>query len=144
MFEFLSSPELQGALANFVILFVGLFTTALLANGSLWIRSHVTMDKLALLKEFSALAVKAAEQGELAGILRDKKASAMAAVQGLLDAAKVTGFDVNDVEAAIEAAVLEFNQREGYFMKTMLSDGEDYPDEPQPDGDPVEITGEPV
>lgn len=136
MLDFLSSPELQGALSNFVILFVGLFTTALLANGSLWIRSHVTMDKLSLLKEFAATAVKSAEQGEIAGILKDKKASALAVVQGLLDAFKVSGFTADDVEAAIEAAVLEFNQREGYFMKSILSGGEELPDEEQPAGEP--------
>lgn len=125
MFDFLWSPELQQAFANLILLFIGLGTTAVLAAGYNYIQTHVKGDELSFLKEFAALAVKFAEQGKLAGILDDKKASAMAAVQGLLDAARITGFTAADIEAAIEAAVLEFNQREGYFLKTIQSGGFD-------------------
>lgn len=126
-FNFLWSPELQGALANLVLLFVGLFTTAVLANVALFLRSHTTGAQLAYLQAFAALAVKAAEQGALAGILKDKKASAVALVQSLLDSAKITGFTADDIEGAIEAAVLEFNQREGYALKMIQAEAQGNP-----------------
>lgn len=122
IFSWLWSPEFQEALKNIVLLGVGLFTTALLANGSLFFRSHITVDQLATLKEAAALAVKAAEQAGLAGLIRDKKASAMLAVQNTLNALKITSFTAADIDAAIEAAVLEFNQREGYIMEMQAAE----------------------
>lgn len=74
-----------------------------------WIRSKLTPEQLNLLRQFSQVAVTAAEQILTITTGKDKKAYAMDLVKQLLAKYNLT-FDEEIVSAAIEERVYEMNK----------------------------------
>lgn len=74
-----------------------------------WIRSKLTPEQLNLLRQFSQVAVAAAEQILTITTGKDKKAYAMDLVKQLLAKYNLT-FDEDIVSAAIEERVYEMNK----------------------------------
>jgi len=65
-------------------------------------------DIAAVLEAAAGIAVKAAEQANLAGYIDDKKAFAVKYIQDLLAAQGLSGINVAAIEGAVEAAVWEY------------------------------------
>jgi hypothetical protein len=90
---------------SIVLAIIGFFVTAVVAGISSVIRAHVRDKNYEFLHAVALDAVHAAEQGHIAGIIKNKKESAMRLAVETLSAngVKVT---INQLDAAIEAAVL--------------------------------------
>lgn len=102
----LAAPEFQQSIASILLLTVTTVVGAVSKALYSYLKAHTSTQQFLLLQEIADAAVKAAEQGELAGFVTDKKASATAVVQQSLDKAGLKGVSGDQIEAAIEAAVL--------------------------------------
>lgn len=105
--DFLASPELQGAIANIVLLVITGITGAIAKAAYTFIKTHTSGQQFALLESLASSAVYAAEQQAVAGYINDKKAAATAIVNEGLKNAGITNLTADQVSAAIEAAVKE-------------------------------------
>lgn len=101
----LTSTALQTALSNLILLVVTAAVGALSRAVLGWFKTHTSVQQFTLLQELAASAVSAAEQGAIAGFVRDRKATAIAIVNEGLKNAKITGLSAEQIDAAIEAAV---------------------------------------
>lgn len=111
MDSILTSPELQQAIANILLLVTTGVVGALAKAAYSYLKSHTSVNQFMLLQEVADAAVKAAEQGAMSGFVTDKKATATKVVQDSLDKAGLKGVSSQQIEAAIEAAVLtNFNE----------------------------------
>ena len=111
MLDFLHSPEFQTALGTIILGLAGLIAFSVTGYVLRLLDGHITRDKFEYLQSVAAIAVAAAEQVGMAGTLRSKRDAAIRLVQIYLDSAKVTGFTLAQIEAAVEAAVLDqFNR----------------------------------
>lgn len=106
MDSILTSPEFQQAIANVLLLVVTLVTGALAKAGYSFLKSNTSANQFLLLQEIADAAVKAAEQGALSGFVTDKKATATKVVQDSLNKAGLKSVTAEQIEAAIEGAVL--------------------------------------
>ena len=89
---------------------LGFVVTALVGAGVGFIRAHTSAEQQRMLENIAAMAVAAAEQGELGGFVQDKKASALNAASAALND-KGIRVSPTVLDAAIEAAVLDgFNR----------------------------------
>jgi len=79
-------------------------------------------DIAALLEQAASLAVKAAEQAGAGGVIDDKKGYALAVAEKWLAANKIN-IDLDLVDAAVEAAVYEYFNRE---IVQVEDDGDDF------------------
>lgn len=102
----LTSPEFQQAIANILLLVVTGVVGAIAKAGYSWLKSNTTANQFALLQEIAAAAVKAAEQGAIGGFVTDRKATATNIVNEGLAKAGIKGLSAEQIEAAIEAAVI--------------------------------------
>jgi len=109
--DFLHSPEFQASLATIVLGLTALLAFTLTGSVLQFISAHVTKSQFIYLQNIASVAVQAAEGAGLDGQLSDKKASAIKIVDAYLKGAGVTGFTAGQIDAAIEAAVLDqFNR----------------------------------
>ena len=93
----LSLPAIAGALVSVAIAYIKKVAAQIEADKP---------DVFAIVQVFAEAAVKAAEQMGLAGILQDKKAYAIAAVENWL-AEKGIAIDIDLIESAVEAEVFK-------------------------------------
>lgn len=108
--DILKSPEFQTSLANVLILTVTGIVTVLAKAGFGFIKTNTNERQFLLLQSLAVAAVRAAEQGELSGIVQDKKRSAFNVVNAYLQQMGLTGITAEQIDAAIESAVLtQFN-----------------------------------
>lgn len=109
-------------IVNVILAIVGLGVSGVLFAGLVFIHQKTNAQQFALLESIAEAAVKAAEQGELAGFVKDKKASALKAASEML---KQVGLNVSPevLDATIEAAVLRaFNyDYSKYDVKTVVT-----------------------
>lgn len=105
--EFLSKLA-EGILLAFVPLFVSMATAWIMAKVKMaWATyKEANANYSWLLESIAAIAVKAAEQSNLAGLVTNKKEYAVKVAQQWLED-KGFSVDVAIIEAAIEAAVFE-------------------------------------
>jgi hypothetical protein len=102
----LASPEVQASIATVLLTVItGLVTAASRALFG-WLKANTSAKQFALLQELAAVAVKAAEQGAIAGFVNDRKATAVNIVNEGLKNAGIKNLTAEQIEAAIEAAVL--------------------------------------
>lgn len=90
---------------NVILALVGLGVTGVLVSILVFIHGKTNAQQLGLLESIADAAVKAAEQGAIAGYVRDKKQSALKVASEML---KQVGLDVSPevLDATIEAAVM--------------------------------------
>ena len=88
-----------------ILILVGIYVSLIRP----WLRSKLTPEQLNLLRQFSQVAVTAAEQILTITTGKDKKAYAMDLVKQLLAKYNLT-FDEEIVSAAIEERVYEMNK----------------------------------
>ena len=132
MFDFLSAPEFQTALGTIILVTVSSLTALVLGALYAFIKSNTSQTQFDLLRELAQSAVLAAEQGQLAGFVTDKKKSAIAIVQAHLTQMGLTGITATQIDAAIETAVLaSFNAYKTAPQPVYPF----YPIEPEPQGD---------
>ena len=115
----LASPELQAALGNLILAVVTLAVTALTKVAYSAIKTHTTTSQFTLLEGLAAQAVSAAEQGALAGFVKDRKTTAINIVNEGLSNAGLTGITAAQIDAAIESAVKDnLNYEKQYTVNT--------------------------
>ncbi len=103
---FLSSPEVQASIATILLSVVtGLVTAASRAIFG-WLKANTSAKQFELLQALADAAVRAAEQGAIAGFVQDRKATATNIVNEGLKNAGVKNLSAEQIEAAIEAAVM--------------------------------------
>lgn len=110
----LSSPELQQAIANIILLVITAGVAALSKAIYTYIKTNTSGQQFAILEQIAASAVSAAEQGAIAGFVKDRKGTATAIVNEALKNAGITNLTAEQIDAAIEAAVkdgLNFNKQ---------------------------------
>lgn len=110
--EFLTSPEFQTALGTLILITIGGLATYLTRGIVGLIKAKTTAEQLNTLRTIAAIAVQAVEQSGLGGELEDKKQSAINLVNIFLTQAGITGINADQIDAAIEAAVLEVLDQE--------------------------------
>jgi len=103
--DILSSPELQQAIANIILLVITTGVAAITKVAYTYIRTHTSAQQFAILEQLAASAVSAAEQGAIAGFVTDRKGTAVAIVNEGLKNAGITNLTAEQIDAAIEAAV---------------------------------------
>lgn len=103
--DILSSPELQQAIANIILLVITAGVGAITKVAYTYIKTHTSAQQFAMLQELAASAVSAAEQGAIAGFVNDRKGTAVAIVNEGLKNAGITNLTAEQIDAAIEAAV---------------------------------------
>lgn len=103
--DFLSSPELQQAIANIILLIITAGVTAITKVVYTYIKTNTSGQQFAILQELAASAVSAAEQGAIAGFVNDRKGTAIAIVNEGLKNAGIKNLTAEQIDAAIEAAV---------------------------------------
>jgi hypothetical protein len=102
--------EVSVFLQNLLLGLISAFVPVLAAMALAWVKAKLASLKaqypteLDLLDEVCAIAVKAAEQANLAGLIGDKKAYALGVAQIWLASQKIK-VDLGVIDAAIEAAV---------------------------------------
>lgn len=103
---FLSSPEVQASISTILLTVItGLVTVASRTIFG-WLKANTSTKQFELLQEIAAVAVRAAEQGAIGGFVTDRKATAINIVNEQLKAAGVKNLSAEQIEAAIEAAVI--------------------------------------
>lgn len=103
---FLSSPEVQASIATILLsVITGLVTVASRTLFG-WLKANTSAQQFTLLQQLAEGAVRAAEQGAIAGFVQDRKATALNIVNENLQKAGVKGLTAEQIEAAIEAAVI--------------------------------------
>lgn len=105
--EFLQSPEFQAAFGSLVLLFVGGVAAYLASSVAALLKAKTTTEQINTLQTIAAIAVQAVEQSGLTGTLTDKKQSAINLVNIFLVQHGITGVTAEQIDAAIESAVLE-------------------------------------
>lgn len=103
--DFLSSPELQQAIANIILLVITAGVTAITKVVYTYIKTNTSAQQFAVLEQLAASAVSAAEQGAIAGFVKDRKGTAIAIVNEGLKNAGIRNLTAEQIDAAIEAAV---------------------------------------
>lgn len=106
MRDLLANPDVQSAIGTIFLALATIIGTALSRAGLAFVKSRTSAATFEQLQLFAQYAVLAAEQGQLGGFVRDKKASAINVVNGYLQSAGITNVSAQDIDAAIEAAVL--------------------------------------
>lgn len=110
LIDILKSPEFQTSLANVLLLVITGLAATIGRAGFGFIKSNTNEKQFLLLQSLAVAAVRAAEQGELAGVISDKKASAFNIVNAYLQQMGLTAITAEQIDAAIESAVLtQFN-----------------------------------
>lgn len=112
--DFLSSPEMQQAIANVILLIITAGITAITKVVYTFIKTNTSAQQFAILEQIAASAVSAAEQGAIAGFVTDRKGTAIAIVNEGLKNAGITNLTAEQIDAAIEAAVkdgLNYNKQ---------------------------------
>lgn len=104
MFDFLTTPAFQTAIANVVIGLVGILATALTGMVAGFLHSKMSAQQLQTLHQVVSVAVMAAEQLGLSGAIEDKKQSAINAASAMLESMGIQ-VTAEELDAAIEAAV---------------------------------------
>ena len=108
------SPEYQQMLANIIVLVITGVVGAITKAVYTFIKTKTSAEQFSLLEVIAASAVSAAEQGAIAGFVKDRKATAIAVVNEALKNAGVTNLTAEQIDAAIEAAVkdgLNYNKQ---------------------------------
>lgn len=100
------TPEVTATIAQAVIAIVGALLTALVGFVIRFVRVHTTAEQFSFIQNTAAIAVSAAEQMGLNGLVEDKKSVALAIVEREL-AARGIKVTAAQLDAAIEAAVLD-------------------------------------
>lgn len=118
MFDFLHDSAFQSSLATVVIGLATLLGLTIGAGIISVLHSNAVQGHLEYLKWVAALAVHAAEQ---APGISDKKASALNVVNQYLKTAGITSFTAEQIDAAIEAAVLE--ELNNFPTSTIVGEG---------------------
>ena len=115
LLDVFKSSEFQTAVAN-VLIMVVTGVIAVIGRATLGtLRARTTDQQFTLLQDIAGFAVKAAEQAGLSGRVTDKKASAINIVQQYLTQYGITGVTAEQIDAAIESAVLsQFNLYKTY------------------------------
>jgi LL-H family phage holin len=107
----LINGQIQSAIAQLLLGLIGLLVTGVLGFAIQFLRTHTSAKTFTTLTELATLAVQAAEQSSLRGDFIDKKTEAETIVNEFLKQAGLTGITGEQIDAAIEAAVLaQFNQ----------------------------------
>lgn len=112
--DILSSPELQQAIANIILLIISGGVAAIAKVAYTYIKTNTSATQFAVLEQIAASAVSAAEQGAIAGFVTDRKGTAIAIVNEGLKNAGIKNLTAEQIDAAIEAAVkdgLNFNKQ---------------------------------
>jgi len=104
MLDIISTPEFGQFVVNLLISFVAILVPLIGTAVRGFVKSNQSNAQFLLVMEVARMAVLAAEQAGLAGVISDKKASAMAAAQTML-ADRGLNVDLSALDAAIEAAV---------------------------------------
>ena len=104
MLDILKSPEFGQFVVNVLITLVAFVVPLIAASVRGFIKSKANDTQFQMLMSIAKTAVLAAEQAGLAGIVTDKKASALQAAQAML-ADRGLQVDIVALDAAIEAAV---------------------------------------
>lgn len=99
------TPDVQTLIVNAVISVVGILITVALKMGLNLIKAKTTAEQFAFLQEAATVAVQAAEQLHLTGVINDKKAAAIDVLVREL-ATKGIKVDATAIDTAIEAAVM--------------------------------------
>jgi LL-H family phage holin len=103
---FLASPEVQASISTILLTVItGLVTVASRTIFG-WLKANTSTKQFELLQEIAAVAVRASEQGAIGGFVTDRKATAINIVNEQLKAAGVKNISAEQIEAAIEAAVI--------------------------------------
>lgn len=111
--EFFSSPEFQQAIANIILLTITAVFGAISKATYTFIKTKTSADQFAILERVASSAADASEQGWLAGFVTDKKQTALNIVNEALKNAGIRNLTDEQIDAAIEAAVLQnFNSGE--------------------------------
>lgn len=136
--EMFSSPEFQTALANILIITITGVAAAISKAIFSFVKTNTNERQFLLLQSLAVAAVRAAEQGELAGYVSDKKASAFNVIDAYLKQMGITGITAAQIDAAIEAAVLtQFNAYKTQPVPQFPFPFPVDPDEPTPETEPV-------
>ena len=104
--DFLANPEVQTALVNLILAVVSVSAAALSRAVLSFVRTRTNEWQFQLLQNIASSAVLAAEQAGLAGRVQDKKKSAFNVINAHLRQMGLTAITAEQVDAAIEAAVL--------------------------------------
>lgn len=116
------TPEVTTAIVQAVIALLGTLVTALIAFVVRFVRLKTTAAQFEFIQNTAAIAVSAAEQMGLNGLVEDKKSMALAIAERELAkrGIKVTALQL---DAAIEAAVLDgFNAGRAVEQPTVSAD----------------------
>lgn len=134
MDSIISDPALQQAIANILLILITAVVGALSKAIYSWIRTNTSQGQFELLEALAASAVDAAEQGAIAGFVKDRKATAILIVNEGLRSAGIKNITAEQIDAAIEAAV-----------KANLNPDKLYigPVEVEPEPEPVDEAPEP-
>lgn len=110
LLDIFKSSEFQTALANVLILTITGVAAAVSRVIFGFVKTNTSERQFLLLQSVAVAAVRAAEQGELAGLVKDKKQSAFNVVNAYIAQMGLTAITAEQIDAAIESAVLtQFN-----------------------------------
>jgi LL-H family phage holin len=146
--DILKSTEFQTALANVLILTITGVAAAVSRAIFSFVKTNTSERQFLLLQSIAVAAVRAAEQGELAGLVKDKKQSAFNVINEYIKQMGLTEVTAEQIDAAIESAVLtQFNAYKTQpapafpfsFGPLPTPDGEE--GEPEPGAEPEEANG---
>jgi Bacteriophage holin of superfamily 6 (Holin_LLH) len=127
---FLQDPATQQAIANILLIVVTGVVGALAKAFYTWVKTNTSASQFSLLEQIASSAVDAAEQGAIAGFVKDRKATAIAIVNEGLKNAGVKNLTAEQIDAAIEAAVKANLNDDKQFIGTPL-DGAEIEAEPE-------------
>jgi hypothetical protein len=102
---FLQDPATQQAIANILLIVITGVVGALAKAFYTWVKTNTSASQFSLLEQIAASAVDAAEQGAIAGFVKDRKATAIAIVNEGLKNAGIKNLTAEQIDAAVEAAV---------------------------------------
>jgi LL-H family phage holin len=110
LLDILKSSEFQTAIANVLILTITGVAAAISRAIFGFVKTNTNERQFLLLQSIAIAAVRAAEQGELAGLVKDKKQSAFNIINAYIQQMGLTEITAEQIDAAIESAVLtQFN-----------------------------------
>ena len=115
-----ASAEFQTFIANIILLVITGAGAAIAKAVYTFIKTNTSAKQFSILEQVASSAVDTAEQGELAGFVSDKKATALGIVAEALKNAGIRNLSAEQIDAAIEAAVMQ-NFNSGTVTATVTS-----------------------